>query len=39
MSKVEIAVFAFLFGMATMNELHIRKERIFNWIDKHNNKN
>jgi len=34
MNKVEIAIFAFLFGMAAMNELHSHKDKIYNWIEK-----
>lgn len=39
MNKIEISVFAFLFGMATMNEIRERKikERIIDWLTKKSN--
>jgi len=38
MNKIEIGIFAFIFGMATMNNLHNHKARIYEWLDEKSKK-
>lgn len=38
MNKIEIVIFAFLLGMAAMNNLHKNRDRIYKWIEKRTNK-